>query len=101
MIPQAVISWLVDEGFGEIRNSYPVSGGCINNGAVLETESGQSFFLKTNSAAPKDMFAREAEGLKALKQNGGLSIPEVHLVGEDFLLLEDLKPSSPAKDYWH
>jgi fructosamine-3-kinase len=46
------------------------------------------------------MFAREAEGLQALKVEGGPRVPEPYLHGGDFLLLEDLKPARRASDYW-
>ncbi|UYN89766.1 MAG: fructosamine kinase family protein [Anaerolineales bacterium] len=46
------------------------------------------------------MFAREAEGLAALAATQTLRVPEVHLVGEDLLLLEDLQPATRAADYW-
>jgi len=46
------------------------------------------------------MFAREAEGLRALVVEDGPRIPEVYLFGEDFLLLEDLSPARPVSAYW-
>jgi fructosamine-3-kinase len=100
MIPQAVEKWLAENGFGEVRFARPVGGGCINNGTRLETESGQSFFLKTNSHAPEDMFAREAEGLDALQVGDGPKVPQPYLHGSDFLLLEDLSPAVHQAGYW-
>ncbi len=46
------------------------------------------------------MFAREAEGLAALAATKTLRVPGVHLVGDNFLLLEDLQPAPRAADYW-
>jgi protein-ribulosamine 3-kinase len=105
MVPKSVIEWLVSQGFGELHSTQPVSGGCINNGARLQTRSGKSFFLKTNQHAPSDMFAREAEGLTALgsgEDGRGQSprVPKVFLYGEYFLLLEDLNPALRKPDYW-
>jgi fructosamine-3-kinase len=77
-----------------------VGGGCINNGARLQTKSGDSFFLKTNTSAPEDMFTREAEGLAELRKASGPRFPEPYLWAEEFLLMEDLKPAPPAADYW-
>lgn len=77
-----------------------MGGGCINHGAALLAADGERFFLKTNQQAPKDMFAREAEGLAALSAAGAPRYPRVYLVGEDFLLLEDLQPASRAAEYW-
>jgi fructosamine-3-kinase len=100
MLPEAVNSWLEAQGYGRVTASRPVGGGCINNGARLETASGRTFFLKTNSRAPADMFAREAEGLDALQVSDGPRVPRPYLVGEQFLLLEDLVPARRRQDYW-
>ncbi|NIN67448.1 MAG: phosphotransferase, partial [Anaerolineae bacterium] len=77
-----------------------VGGGCINNGARLETESSNSLFLKQNISAPRDMFAREAEGLRAIRTPDGPRVPTAHLESEHFLLLEDLLPAPRAESYW-
>lgn len=100
MIPQSVTDWLAANGHGSLASGRPAAGGCINHGTRIETETGAKFFLKTNSRAPVDMFAREAEGLAALASTQALRVPLVHLVGEDFLLLEDLQPAARAPGYW-
>ena len=100
MIPDQVRTWLQQQGHGEVVRQKPVAGGCINNGARLQTASGASFFLKTNGSAPEDMFAREAEGLAALRQTNSPRVPEAFLWAEEFLLLEDLAPAPRAADYW-
>ncbi len=100
MVPTEVVAWLIENEYGEITRHHLASGGCINHGAYLETQSGLSFFLKTNSAVPNNFFAREAEGLMALNIRGGPKIPEVFLYGRNFLLLEDLQ-SAPSKDDFH
>jgi protein-ribulosamine 3-kinase len=100
MIPDEVAEWLDRNDFGEVKSAQRVSGGCINNGARLKTDSGRSFFLKTNQRTPQDMFAREAEGLQALRVEKGPRVPEPYLYGSTFLLLEDLQPAAPSQDYW-
>jgi fructosamine-3-kinase len=100
MIPAAVVDWLESHGYGKIRSQQPVGGGCINDGTRLETESGTSFFLKTNSAAPADMFASEAEGLAELRKANGPRLPYAYLWDAEFILLEDLRPTQRATDYW-
>ncbi len=99
-IPPEVQQWLETHGYGKVRHIRPVGGGCINNGARLHTASGATFFLKTNTAAQPDMFAREAEGLTALRVPEGPRVPQPLLWGADFLLLEDLAPASPRPDFW-
>jgi fructosamine-3-kinase len=100
VIPDQVRTWLRQQGHGEVVRQQSVGGGCINNGARLEMASGTSFFLKTNTSAPEDMFAREAEGLTALRQAKGPRVPEAFLSAQEFLLLEDLAPASRAAGYW-
>jgi protein-ribulosamine 3-kinase len=99
-VPALVREWLHEQGYGEVVSSRGAAGGCISQGAQLKTSSGESFFLKQNHSAPPDMFAREAEGLAALKVAGGPRVPEPLLVGESVLLLEDLQPGAPRADYW-
>lgn len=100
MIPNAVAAWLQDHGYGTVVTQQPVAGGCINNGQRLRTKSGESFFLKTNTSAPEDMFTREAQGLIELRKADGPRFPEPYLWAEEFLLMEDLKPATRAPDYW-
>lgn len=100
MIPSEVHAWLTEADKGPVTGVSQVGGGCINNGACLTTSDGSRFFLKTNPDCPPDMFAREAEGLLALAVDGGPRLPEVFLVGKDFLLLEDLQPAAPVNGYW-
>jgi protein-ribulosamine 3-kinase len=100
MIPEPVRDWCQQQGYGKIQTSHPVGGGCINNGVRLATTSGRTFFLKTNSQCPADMFTREAEGLEELRVAGGPRVPKAFLHGEGFILLEDLAPAGRGQDYW-
>jgi fructosamine-3-kinase len=61
---------------GRITRVAPVSGGCINHGARIETEAGAELFLKWNAAAPPGMFAAEADGLASLALAGELRVPK-------------------------
>ncbi len=78
--------------------TQPVGGGCINNALKLSTSEGE-FFLKWNSTAPKDMFAKEAAGLTEMSQaESVLVIPRAIFYAEqsDFpglLLMEYLSPA--------
>lgn len=100
VVPDAVTAWCVEEGCGEVISARPLGGGCINQAAVIKTEGGSSFFLKTNRSSPPDMFLREAEGLRALTVEKGPRIPGVFLVKEQLILLEDLQPASRSETYW-
>jgi len=100
MIPSGVKQWLAANHFGGVVSEHSVGGGCINNGAILKTTSGASFFLKNNPAAPADMFLREVEGLDALRSAQGPTVPEPYCYGRDFLLMADLTPAARVSDYW-
>ncbi len=100
MIPQAVETWLRENKFGPVQSTRPVSGGCISHGMIFTTQTGQTFFIKTNPNAPADMFAQEAEGLAALQVSGGPTVPRPYLHESDFILLEDLAPAPRRRDFW-
>ncbi len=100
MIPTQVTEWLAQNQYGHVVAERPVAGGCINNGGILKTESGVSFFLKRNPSAPLDMFQREVDGLTCLQTENGPRVPAVYCFGQDFLLLEDLKPGPRTPTYW-
>jgi len=87
-----------------IVSSTPVSGGCINHGARLDTTDGASYFIKWNAQAPPRMFAAEADGLKALAEACPLHIPKPLARGggagmPGWLLLEYIGPGRPTTDY--
>jgi fructosamine-3-kinase len=100
MLPEPVRAFVEGQGWGGVTRADPVGGGCINDGRVLHTARGPRLFLKQNRSAPKDMFAREAEGLSALAGAGGPRLPKPLLAGETFLLLEHLASAPRARDEW-
>lgn len=99
-LPPEVRTWLAENSQGELLQPESVSGGCIHQAYTLRTTSGESYFLKTNSSPPAGIFSAEAAGLNALQIPDGPTIPRVLLVGEGFLLLEDLRPAPRKSDFW-
>ncbi len=88
----------------QITGSVPASGGCINNGARLDTRAGGSFFLKWNDTAPLEMFEAEADGLEALRRSCTVRVPgPLDRGGGDgvspWLLMEYVGSGAPAADY--
>lgn len=68
---------LAERGIGSrIVAAEPLGGGCINNGARVETDSGVTLFLKWNSSSPPGMFEAEAAGLSALSAVSSLRVPK-------------------------
>ncbi|MBI5713466.1 MAG: fructosamine kinase family protein [Chloroflexi bacterium] len=114
MIPQPVIDFCSQNGYGKIIRAESLGGGCINNAARLETENG-SLFLKTNEHCPLDMFEREAEGLNALRpspptplpaktslagREASPRVPQVFCVGANFILLEYIDAGARKNNFW-
>jgi len=88
----------------QLLNTRSVGGGCINNALQLNTSAG-NFFLKWNASAPKDMFLKEAEGLKEMSAAASLlAIPKVIFCNEsnDFpgvLIMEYLLPAGNTRGF--
>ncbi len=75
----------------KIISISPVSGGDINDAFKVVTEN-NTFFAKVNSnPVAKDMFEKEALGLKLMKDKAQINVPEVVSTGtienKSFLLL--------------
>lgn len=91
---------IAEHGLGRrVQAVAPVGGGCINNGARLQIDSGASLFLKWNRASPAGMFEAEADGLRALG-SGPLRVPEPlawndHGTGLAWLLMDHI-PFGPS-----
>ena len=95
-----VQDWISKNQLGQIASVDPVSGGCIHQALRIQTDSGENFILKQDPGKYPDVFQREAEGLDALRITGGPVIPDVYLVGEDYLLLSDLQPAPRIENFW-
>lgn len=93
-------AWLQDHNRGNLTNSGSVGGGCIHETFLIQTDSGGRYFLKQNYQTASDIFEKEANGLNSLKVPGGPVVPEVFLVGAEYLLLEDLQPKPPSQEFW-
>ena len=88
----------------EIIETAPVTGVCIHQTARLSTNLREDFFLKWAQGAVSDIFAAEADGLRALRESTDLTVPDV-IASSDarenpgWLLLEYMPPGRPAADY--
>lgn len=78
-----------------------LGGGSINQVSVLEGRDGARVVLKANAGAPRDLFAREAEGLRLLHGvAGGPRVPEPLAWTSECLVLEYLEPAPRAATAW-
>ncbi|MBO6792907.1 MAG: fructosamine kinase family protein [Balneolaceae bacterium] len=100
MLPEAIKTSIEHGLDAQIINQVAITGGDINYSARLDIDSGERFFVKWNLRTPENMFQTEAQGLNLLSSaESGLVIPEVRLVGDNFLLMEFIEESSYGNAY--
>ncbi|WP_114748267.1 fructosamine kinase family protein [Pleomorphovibrio marinus] len=79
-----------------------IAAGTINQAIYLHTDRGE-FMLKVNHQEDSDIFKREDEGLKLLRENCGLLVPQTlyegRLEDRNYLLMEWVKGVKPSEDY--
>lgn len=98
-IPDAVVDFLTKEGFGDVTSAVVLTGGHANQARRIVTARNHSFILKQNQEPLERLFTCEAAGLQALRE-AGMRTPDVHAVGDDFLLLEDLGEQAGREMDW-
>jgi fructosamine-3-kinase len=76
-----------------------VSGGDINDAYQVTLGDGRVVFVKANHDADPAMFRAEARGLAWLAEPGVLRLPRVLAAGDDFLVLEHLRPGPRRPDF--
>lgn len=90
----------IEESAGiKITSVSSLSGGCISNAYKIIDKNGRAYFLKINSS-PKDLFIKEANGLKELRKENAIRVPEVILCKEDFLLTEFIEQRSRSINFF-
>ncbi|EOZ92338.1 Ribulosamine/erythrulosamine 3-kinase potentially involved in protein deglycation [Indibacter alkaliphilus LW1] len=86
-----------------IAQAKLIAAGTINQGIFIETSDG-NFFLKLNFQPKSDIFEKESEGLKVLKKNTPLQVPEVFGFGkigdQNYLLMEWIQSGRGNGSYW-
>jgi fructosamine-3-kinase len=103
LIEAAVRQALQDPSLA-LRRVVSIGGGCINNAARVETSAGD-YFVKWNESGPRDLFEREADGLRAMAAAGSeLAIPRVFGAwgprpdGPPMIVMEYLPPGRTSGD---
>lgn len=91
----SVAIWAQSRGFTakpELMTLEPVSGGSINQTAMLKFADRNPLFLKWNPGTAKAVFEAEATGLRELAKTQCVRVPKVidliELEGENLLILE-------------
>lgn len=85
-------------GLGVVATT-PVAGGDICTSTRLRLTDGRSAVIKTRPRAPEGFFAREAEGLRWLREvDGGAPVPDVLASSPECLILEWVEPTRPSAE---
>lgn len=85
-------------GLGPPASLNAIGGGCIADARVARFSDGSEVFVKT-LAGQRDLFLREAEGLKSLAQAGAIRVPLVLAADAHGLVLELIRPAPRRPDY--
>ena len=94
VLPEAIAAEIQSRLNVQILKVTPLHGGDINSAACIELDNGEKTFIKWNLNTPSDMFETEADGLELLATaESDLIIPEVKLLGDQFLMMEFKIPS--------
>lgn len=84
----------------KILTKKPISGGCISDSSIIQTISGEKYFLKINNHVPADMFAKEANGLKEIEKTKSIRVPLVKLAQDNFILMECIEANFKIKSFF-
>ncbi|MCC6931843.1 MAG: fructosamine kinase family protein [Deltaproteobacteria bacterium] len=101
-LPPSLLEQLSRDLGSPVKMMHSMSGGCINNAAIMSLGSSGYYFLKWNTHAPKGFFAAEAFGLSKLEQTEVIKVPKVITYADndksevDYLVLELLSSSDPS-----
>lgn len=105
-LPSELTRWLSAERL-QLENIVPLTGGCVASVSQLQLSGNNGhpveLVLKQMPAAAEGELAAEAAGLQALDLSKidpvALRIPEVLLVGKEFLLMEYLPAAVRSSDF--
>lgn len=106
MLPPVIQSHLLSEHGIRLSGAKPVSGGDINQVALLTAHDGRQYFIKYNRGdSAAGMLRTEALGLQALGEPGVIAVPEVIAQGSApggwaWLLLEYIAPGHQNRAFW-
>ncbi len=86
-----------------IRGFRAASGGCINNGGIIDTSAGEYFIKWNNKTRFPGMFEVEKRGLKLLYDADAIRIPKAKVAGESgdliYIVMENIHMAARKPDY--
>lgn len=91
---------LAAAGYADVVSVAPAYGGVVAHAGLATRDDGTRLFAKTLPEPGADLFAVEAEGLRALADVPGVRAPAVRFAAADLLVLEPLQPRPDTTEYW-
>lgn len=85
----------------EALSTEALTGGVAHTAWRVALTDGREVFVKGGRSVPDGFFGQEAEGLEALRDIGGLPVPQIVHVGARSLVLEALNSELPdTPQFW-
>ncbi len=106
MLPPAIQTRLFSETGIQLAGARSISGGDINQAALLTAHDGKQYFIKYNRGAyAAEMLRTEALGLRALGAPGVIAVPRLVAQGNTpegwaWLMLEYIAPGHRSRTFW-
>ena len=88
-------------GLDDVAAVEPAQGGMAALAGLATRRDGPPLFVKSFVELPADdLFAAEADGLRALRDLGAVATPEVVVAARDLLVLSVLRPRPAHEAFW-
>lgn len=100
MLSTEATFWLKANGLNELTSRTPLGSEPTSQVCRYSFAEGRSVVWKEQPGMSYDFFQAEADGLAAIRATQSLAVPKVFFLGEDGILLEDLRPAPPSPSFW-
>jgi fructosamine-3-kinase len=90
----------LDEAGWAVATVEAVTTGSFSVAGMAALRGGGRMFAKTDAGADAELFEVEAAGLAALRELGGVRVPDVVHVSPRLLVLEALRPRGDGQWFW-
>jgi fructosamine-3-kinase len=96
-----LLDCLVRAGIRDVVSVEPATGGLAALAGIATRRNAAPVFVKALAETPDDdVFVAEAEGLAALRDIGGMPVPDVIRATRDLLVLSMLRPRPRSETFW-
>ena len=99
LAPEAAY-WLRQQGLEDLVSRAPLGAAATTQVTRYTFSCGRTVVWKEQPGMSFDYFQAEADGIAAIRATESIRVPQLYFVGETGVLMEDLQPAQPSKDYW-